>query len=171
MRTEGESSRAAALREAYVAKFMTPVCRRIFEVCPEVQSVVVVFAPSAGNEVNDYYVPCLDSAPEWPACVTPASTRPPSVAAEMFWGAERDLLADDDADWLERHFEEARAAFLPFVPMGFAQLEALEVFAPYAVVKRGPGGMCIVEVVGTRHRSEASPVAASVVMLAARASR
>ena len=151
-----------ALREAYLAKFMVPVSRRILALSDEVAAVVVAFAPSQGSEVTDYYVPVFTPDPVWPSCLSASPTAPAPgalLAADVAWTALDEFLERADIEWLEQYFEDALAAFLPYVPIGTAGIENLEAFAPYAVVRRTAGEPAVT-VVGNVERV-VSPLASS----------
>ena len=162
MRLDGEAERHRELRAGYLEKFMLPVSARIFALSPAVEAVVVAFAPSPRDTVSEVYIPVFTPEPEWPTCLlaNPKQEGKGAVfAADIAWAATDEFLREADIAWLEENFDEARAAFLPFVPVGVPDIEALESFALYAVVRRTPGPTATV--VGKVQRLAVSPLASS----------
>lgn len=143
-----------------------PFARRVFDLLPEVQSVVYAvgqfWSDEAEDAVHEIMAPSLDRDPKWPEIL-----RPPLYESEGFAELADDVEAriptlhgpglfrlgcefpglDDNGSMI--------TAFAAFCPEGCDQeMPHGESHVPYAIAQRGAGGAVDLQIVGVLSRPE-----------------
>lgn len=143
-----------------------PFARRVFNLLPEVHSVVYAVAQywsdEAADAVHERMLLSLDRDPKWPEFL-----RPPLYGIEGLPGLAYDVEARITAQGgpglfrLRCEFPKLEdngsmiTAFAAFCPEGCDQeMSTAESYVPYAIARRGAGGGVDLQIVGVLSRPE-----------------